>query len=484
MRIAFGAWQPDRPKIGRDGLREAKNVVPAEASYEPWRSPTTTTSAIGARPYGMAGARDATGAVHIFAGTATKLYEINTDGTWTDRSGSQTFTLTDTDRWRFCTFKDRLLATSLTDAIQTRTLSTVSNFAVLGGSPPKAKFIAPYGEFVILAYLEDSTFKVRWCAISDPEEWTIGTGQADEQELPDGGAITGLLVTDVVWIFQEYAIRRMVYVDDPEIMKIEVVERGRGCVAPESLISLGSNAFFLSEDGFYQFDAVTGQSAPIGYERVDEWFKEHSARAYYYRMSGGIDPTHKLAMWLYASTDSATGSPDKALLYNWSVGRWAYADLALELLSPVLTLSVSLDDLDAIYGNLDAIPISLDDPSLVGGIVSMGGITSSGALVRFAENGPSSEALLVADDIAPGPVVMVRGVRPLVDGAGAAVSVNVRHRTQDAFTTSTETTTTRTGMCPQKAIGRFIRVRVRIPAGLEWTDAEGFEIDMTPVENT
>ena len=480
----FGAWAPDRPKINQGGLREARNVVPADASYEPFRSPTATTSAIGARPYGMFGARDAAGGVHIYAGTATKLFELATDGTWTDRAGASTFTLTETNRWRFCTFKDRVIATSLTDAIQQQDMTSGGNFSALAGSPPKAKFAVAYGEFLVLAHLEDSEFKVRWCSISDPESWSIGTNQADEQELPDGGAITGLLVTDVVYIFQEYAIRRMVYVGEPDVMRIEVVEKGRGCVAPESLVALGANGFYRSEDGWYQFDAVSGQSAPIGYERVDEWFNVNSSRAYLYRLSAAIDPTHKLVLWLFASADSATGTPDRVLLYNWSVGRWAYADLALELLSPVLTLSVSVDDLDSIYGNLDAIPISLDDPSLVGGIVSMGGMTSDGKLVRFADAGATQEALLVTDDIAPGPVVMVRGVRPLIDGAGAYVSVNARMRAQDAFTTSTETTTTRTGMCPQRAVGRFVRVRVRVPAGSEWTDAEGFDLDVTPVEMT
>lgn len=480
----FGAWAPDRPKINQGGLREARNVVPADQSYEPFRGPTTVTTAIGARPCGVFGARDAAGGVHIYAGTATKLYELASDGTWTDRSGASTFTLTDTSRWRFCTFKDRAIATSLTDAIQQQDMTSGGDFAALPGSPPKAKFAAAYGEFLVLAHLEDSEFKVRWSAISDPETWTIGTSQADEQELPDGGAITGLLVTDVVYIFQEYAIRRMVYVGEPDIMRIEVVEKGRGCVAPESLVALGANGFYRSEDGWYQFDAVSGQSAPIGYERVDEWFNVNSSRAYLYRMSAAIDPTHKLVLWLFASDNSATGAPDRALIYNWSVGRWAHADLDLELLSPVLTLSVSVDDLDALFADLDSIPISLDDPSFVGGIVSMGGLTSAGALVRFAETAPPQEALLVTDDIAPGPVVMVRGVRPLIDGAQAYASIDARMRAQDSFSTSAETTTTRTGVCPQRAVGRYVRVRVRVPAGAEWTDAEGFDLDLTPVEMT
>lgn len=484
MRAVLGPWAPDGPKIGRPGLRVARNVVPAADSYEPWRMPVETTQEIGARPFGAPfGARDKAGAVHIYAGTATGLFEAASDGSWTDRSGAA-YTLTDTSRWRFATFGDRVLATSFTDPIQYQDMSAGGAFADLPGSPPKAKFIASYGEFVVLGNLDDSALKVRWSAIGDSESWTIGVNQADEQELPDGGQITGLIVGDVVYILQEYAIRRMVYVGPPEIMRIDVIEPARGCASPESVVSLGSRAFYRGQDGFYMLDTVAGQSTPIGHEQVDEWFDASLERSNAHRITAAVDPLHKLVMWLYPSVDSASGAPDRTIIYNWSVGRWAYADLDLEALAPVLTLSTTLESLDALYGDLDSIPISLDDPSLIGGVVAMGGVTGDGALVRFSGAGTVAEATFETDDIIgqPNQVFMARGVRPLICGADAYAAVKTRMKSGDGWTLSDEAPAQVTGVCPLRAVGRHLRVIIRVPEGSVWSDAEGYEIDLTAVE--
>jgi hypothetical protein len=61
------------------------------------------------------------------------------------------------------------------------------------------------------------------------------------------------------------------------------------------------------------------------------------------------------------------GTPGLILAYNWVLQRWATIETDVTALFTGLTAVVSIDAVDAIYGNLDAVTVSLDDPSLAGG---------------------------------------------------------------------------------------------------------------------
>ena len=76
-------------------------------------------------------------------------------------------------------------------------LGTSSAFADLGGTPPKADFIAVVRDFVWLANVDTGSGRVPyqcyWSGFNDPTSWTAGVNQSDFQNLPDSVAITGLV---------------------------------------------------------------------------------------------------------------------------------------------------------------------------------------------------------------------------------------------------------------------------------------------------
>jgi hypothetical protein len=473
--IPLGPWLPDRPSIREPHLRDAKGVIPAAEGYEPLASLTEQSNALAARCRGAVAARDIDGTVHIYAGTGTDLYELATDASWTDRTRTSggDYSATDTTRWFFATFKDRMVAANGSDVLQYIDMSTAAtNFANLPNAP-SAAFVTSLGEFLFCANTGASAMQLKWSAISDSESWTPGTNQSDEVDFPDGGRITGLAATDVLYVFQESAIRRVVYVGPPTVMNIDVIERGRGCVEPGSLAQLGRLFFYLSEDGFYMFNGE--QSQPIGAEQVDEWFKRDLSLSFRYRMSSAIDPVHKVVVWSYTSISSPSGQPDTLLLYNWVANRWAYARVDCEAILASLTLGYTLEGLDAVYPNLDAMPVSLDDPTLTGGALRFAAFSTVHKLAWFT--GPTVEAELTTGDVqlAQSGRALLKSVYPACDASGCTVAVSARQAPSDAVMFGAANTKQASGRVPLRASGRWFRARIGVPAGTSWTHCNALE---------
>ncbi len=475
--IPLGDWAPDAPATAGGDLITAKNVIPYRRHYAPLKKLAAVSEAIDSRPLGACSARDEAAGVHIYAADAGKIYEQNSDGSWTDRSRAAGYTATEATRVRFWTYGDRILATNGQDEVQSATMSTSGDFDDLAGGPPIAQFGCAWKQFNILANTENSAFEVVASSIGDCEAYVEGVNQSWRETFTDGGHITGLVALDALYIFQETCIRRVVYVGPPEIVDIDVIEKERGCIAPGSLAQLGALTFFRAEDGFYVFNGES--SMPIGVDdedgasKFDEWFAATAQRDFFYRMSSAIDPATKTYRTSFPSTNSATGRPDKLLIYNWAARRAAYADFEIECLAPFLTPSLTLEDLDALYGELESVPVSLDDPSLAGGVVLLGAMTPDMCFSRFA--GDNAEAVFITDDFVAGDlgVQELQAIAPLVDG-DCKVKIGYRFTHNSDITWTGESSVNREGVAPVRAQGRFLRVELRIPEAEDWTKAEGF----------
>src|SRR5690606_6638888 len=125
---------------------------------------------------------------NVFAGTAEKLYRLNTaGGAWEDvsKAGDYSTSTDPLDVWSFASFGERVIATNFTDPVQSFVMGSSTDFADLGGSPPKAKYaqtIQAGGlSFLMLGYVNDASDgivpqRVHWSAVNNPADWpTIGT---------------------------------------------------------------------------------------------------------------------------------------------------------------------------------------------------------------------------------------------------------------------------------------------------------------------
>lgn len=480
MIIQFGVWKPDFPAIGPLHLRRAEGCIPTIASYEPFLTLTVTTNALTGRCLGAVSARDIDQVAHMYAGDSTSLYELEAF-TWTDRSKIGGYgPAGDYTRWRFTTFADRMIATNGINAIQYIDMSTAATtFDDLAGSPPTAQFASSFGSFVVLGAIAGSVMTIKWSGFNDSEEWTPGTAQSDEQEFADGGRLTGLGAVDVQYIFQEKTVRRMNYVGGVTIMQIDKLSDGIGCIEPNSLVQFGSLFFFLSEDGFYKFDGANfvpiGTGADGG-SAFDRWFLDDSARAYWSNMSASINPNKKIVCWAYCSTGSG-GMPDKVMTYNWVSKRATVTPYALEFILGGASLGISADDMT--LTDVDAMTVSFDDPSFLGGAYYFAGFNSDHKLGSFT--GASVAATFETNQQRANELgrVSVTAIEPITDAsmATSAGSASAAPNADPTFLAATAMQASR--RCPQRNVnGNYVAAQVNIPAAETWTFADAVNVEL------
>jgi hypothetical protein len=330
--IPFGEWLPDQPTL-TPSARVAKNVIPVEQGYKSLPSVAAATDALGADILSIFAAADQVQNASVFVGTAAGLYKLNGIG-WTDlTNGGGAYTTGSEERWRFVLWGQYVLATNYSDDVQVHPIGTATDFADLAGTPPRARHIAVVRDFVVLANLEDGVdgavpYRVRWSGLGDHETWTASAAtQSDFQDLLEGGAIQALTGGEVGTVFMDNAIWRMTYVGSPAIFQFDCVERGRGTYAPDSVVALGGQAFYLGLDGFYLFNGQ--QSVPIGAEKVDRYFFRQVRMQYLHKVQAAIDPFSGIVMWMWPGPGSG-GELNRALIFNWRTGRWSEAEFVHE----------------------------------------------------------------------------------------------------------------------------------------------------------
>jgi hypothetical protein len=86
--------------------------------------------------------------------------------------------------------------------------------------------------------------RVQWSDLNDITNWS--SGQADSQDLPDGGAVRGVASSEFGVTFQDASIRRMTFAPGSlYVFGIDRVAADDGLVAPYSLISAGDRIFWF-----------------------------------------------------------------------------------------------------------------------------------------------------------------------------------------------------------------------------------------------
>lgn len=483
--IKFGDWVPDGSPIANGAaLASAKNVYPrATGDYGGVNALASYTGAMTARAQGAISVKDSTFNASNFAGDATKLYKLS-DTTWnavTHSAGA--YTTAATGRWEFAQYGDRVLATNYANNLQSYVLGSSAVFADITAAP-KSKAIGVIGNFIVLGNLVDTDgvkpTRIRWSGIDAPTSWepaggsTAQTVQSDQQDLPTGlgvqriiGAVGG---ADGA-VFLEDAVYRVQIEGPPTFLGFYEVERSRGTPAPGSVVHIGNLAFYLGSDGFYAFDGA--KSIPIGAGKIDKTFFTDLNQGYFHRISGIADPINNLVMWAYPSAEATDGTPDKILIYNWTVGRWSFAEIDCEILATLQTNGYTLEQLDT-FGTLDALPASLDSRVWAGGSQFLAAFNTDHKACQFT--GTRLEATIETNETAgDGVMVYVGGVRPIVDTDSVTVAIGYRNRQSSAVSYTTATAMGADDMCPQHIEARLVRAKTVIASGASWTKAVGVE---------
>src|SRR3982751_244120 len=247
-KIPVGQWAPDSASVDAAVLFEATNVFPTATGYGPVRGLSAMSSALPSNAKGGVGVQRSDLSWDFYAGTATKLYKFNagTNG-WTDVSNPTTaYAVPDDAYWCFFTDGDKLYATHVAARLQAIDVDTGTQFADVGGSPPFAAVGAAVNEFIVLAGLSDDPFAVQWSSIGNPNEWTPGLNLGDIQRFPVGGPVTAFTGGEFGVVFQEQAIRSMIFAaGSPEVFQFSKVEEGRRATSAAPAVPGGARVLLL-----------------------------------------------------------------------------------------------------------------------------------------------------------------------------------------------------------------------------------------------
>jgi hypothetical protein len=474
-RIDFGEWLPDQP--GLTGVvKEALNVIPQAVGYGPLRTPVDYSQAAAETLTNVvAGRNPATGLTEVFAGSATKLYKLDSgDLSLDDVSKSGGYTTPAEQKWRFTQFGDVLIAANADEILQYWTLGTSTAWADLNAAAPTAKYLTVVRDFVVTGYTSSTdSQKIQWSGINDETAWTTTpTNQADYQVIPDGGAVQGITGGEFGIVLMEKSIYRMSYVGTPAIFQFDNIARNLGCFEPNSVVQYQGITYFLSDDGFYACNGT--QVIGIGSEKVDRFFFGDLDEAYSYKMSATVDPIRNLIVWAYPSSGS-NGEVDSLIIYNFETKKWSRAEVTVGFVAQSATPAYTLEALD-VFGTLDTLTSSLDSRIWTGGKSQFVG--GSGAKIITFSGSNLTATIQTGDIEVPSRTSTINMSRPLIDAGSGQVAVATRNRLVDAITYGSYTAADSEGRAAFRTTGRYHRLSVQ-PTG-SWTTAIGVEVDLVP----
>jgi hypothetical protein len=484
--IEFGEYLPDLPRLGNPGLVKAQNCIPYANSYRPFPSSTFySANRLSNEALGFLSARDKEGNTYTYAGDTSSLYRLS-NSTWIDASRTADYSTASDDHWEMVKWGEKVIATNYTDDIQEITMAA-SNFAALAGTPPKARHMDIVKDFLVLGNVTDYSSgaavpnRVHWSGFDNIETWAPAAAtQADYQDLQgNGGWIQKIVGGEYGVIFQEKAIWRMTYIGSPIVFQFDQIETEKGTPSPNSVVKVGNNIYYLGHDGFYVFNGA--HSKNISHNRIYKTFIDDLAENYKNNIISAADPAVPIILWAYPDSNAVNGRPNKVLIYNWAIDRWSL----LEGISYIQSIGIfrgegyTLDDLDTISTDLDALPYSLDSREWMGNTLNLAFFDQKKYLKTFSGADLTATWETGERQLIQGRRATVVNSTPLVDSASSITVASGTKTLRDSTPTyNTAVTINADGECPMIAEGRYHSFRVVASGGFK--QAQGLNIEATP----
>uniref|UniRef100_UPI0035D0096F hypothetical protein n=1 Tax=Bartonella sp. TT29SHDZB TaxID=3243581 RepID=UPI0035D0096F len=474
-------YRPDVAVVNGSFTDSLVNVLPADGGYIPMPSAMVVSNPLEEKPLGSIAFRSGNG-VKIIVGGAKKLYayDSQTRG-WQDISqNGVTYQANDENKWSFALFGDAVIAVNKNDKPQVFKVRNSQRFEDLGGNPPKAGLVKVWGDFVCLMQLTDNPNRIHWSGLNDATHWTVGDKDCYYHNFNDGEYVQGATESSNPLVFLRSAIYAGCFTLGSKVPFIfQKLQDKRGSRSAASIACRGSDAFFAGDGGFYQISA-DGQLLPIGFEKVDRTVFKTFDKFALDEMQGVIDPVDNRIYWsLKRGNNEQT-----TFVYDWGLQKWSTLQGKPFTLFPVFTTGYTLEQLDEISINLEALPASLDSPRWQSGAPMLGAFDDANRLVMFT--GAPMEATVVSQEMgAPdGSFNFITKMFAEVDTTQGLLSIGERRLRNDQtpITWHKERVCSYlTGAYHGRSRNRYHRFKLRIPEGVHWNHITGFNVDLRPL---
>jgi hypothetical protein len=418
----------------------------------------------------------ADGTLALFVGTQTALYRLASDNTWEDVSGtSAPYNVAPERNWSFWFDGVYVRCQNFNDPEQKFLVASGTVFEDEPTAPICAYGIQS-GDFTIRGCLVGAENKVQWGDLNDPSQNEAGIGFSDEQFIPEGGEVTGLVpLSGGFGVFtrenyQEFDLN----LTSGFVFLRRIVSHYRGCIAPYSICIFGEDDFmFYAKDGFFR-----GRGhIPIGAERFDPWFQENIDFSARIAMVSGVDYRRKIGWQRVALSDGTY----RLFGFNWQLDRWTASDADMVTMFTAETSGVTIDEMANFFPTIDDIDVPYDSSFWDGGAPELFGIDSDGYLV--AMNGEPAAWRMATNDLTfnGDKRSFVNGGRLITDATQFTAQLSSANYRGAAFTTKPAVTpTTRSMNLSLRGDGAVHRVLFEGEAGDDWSTMTEVVIPAVP----
>lgn len=488
--VAFPAWRPDSYSLGTGFAPDVTGVLPGAGGWTPWAALEALSAAVAAAVRGAFIARTSAGVATIFAGTATALYKYASASSWEDvtRAAGGAYALGTDNSWSFDQFGDVVIATNGVDVPQYFDLTASTDFALLPGSPPTAKFVKVVGDHVWLLSLTGAALgpsslfpnglnQIAISGFRDYDYWTIGEKSCTFASFPSGGFVQGCTTQVGGLVFLERAIWRFVK-DAVKVFDFAPIQEEQGTPSPWSIVQHEGDAYFYGTDGFC---AIGSQGVrQIGNDWVNNWFLDQVNQSRFKQIIGALDPVKMRVYWIYPdSTNSSSYTHNGILCFDMlnQERPWSKAEIECEYIFSGTTPGATLSDLASLYTDLAGIPYAIGSDAWLGGAPRLAAFDSAHKMAFFTGSGVEATVQTAEFMPIPGQRFYVNGFRITGDASAATGRVFVKERPQDTMVPTASSSLTAQGLIPVRASGKILACEATVPAGESWGFMSGIEFE-------
>jgi hypothetical protein len=344
-------FSPDVDPTQPGVITECRNVIPTEFGLRGAPAPVDVgADDLAAACRGAATVFTVSGSRRLYAGAATRLYELSTT-TWTDRSRAGNYTLGADDRWSFAQFGDSTLAATPAAILQR---STGGAFADVSGAPT-AKIIVTASGFAVAFNTTTTSDEWYCCAYLDETDWALNVAtQCVKGRLVQGpGEIRAAArLGDDIVAYKASSTYLGRYQGAPAVWNWTQASGDTGCVGPEAVVDTPRGHIFLGTDNLYLFDGSVPK--PLATEPIRRWlFREMSGL--YASASKLLWDKENQLVWIYYPGAGDT-TCTRTVVYHVPSSRWGIADEAVEAVVTYTTSGVTYDGGAAFVTTYDSSP--------------------------------------------------------------------------------------------------------------------------------
>lgn len=337
---------------------------------------------------------------HLVRASKRKIQSYNGSSAWSTIS-IITFNSGDDNFFSFAdvTESNLLISSNYVDAMYK--WSGSGNQVLLGGTPPKAKYLAYVSPYLLAAYTDDGItvepWRVAWSDTSNPEVWS--GGNSGEALITDEPSVIQNIakLNEFAAVYKRDSLVIGIKVDPPDIFRFQTVKTGVGLSAPRAFADRGGQHDFMGLNDFYTWNGTRVESigdavrehvfSRINRSKINRCFAIH------------VNELHEVWFFIVVGSNSW---PTEVWKYNYKLGFWFYDTC------DGITTGITWENLTALVwddavGTWDQQQITWDDATTAGDWeeVMLGTSDGYSAKVDYTttnDRGTAVEGLFISKD--------------------------------------------------------------------------------------